>query len=70
LAARGPILAQARTGISMWEHHIHMMEMFRSGEITPSQAAAAWLKIWKAGDRQLKSYRAAVAAAGPSCSLS
>jgi hypothetical protein len=70
LAARGPILAQARTGISMWEHHIHMMEMFRSGEITPSQAAAAWLEIWKAGDRQLKSYRAAVAAAGPSCSLS
>jgi hypothetical protein len=69
LAAHAPVLAQARTGVSMWEHHIHMMEMLRDGKITPAQATAAWLKIWKAGDRQLRSYRAAVAAAGPGCPI-
>lgn len=71
LSARSPVLGLARKGVSTWEHHIHEMEMLRSGEVTPAQAAAAWLKSWKAGDRQMKAYEAGVkdAARAAQCTL-
>jgi len=56
-------LARARKVVGTWDHHVHDMEMLRMGHITPAQATAAWQKNWKAGDKQLKAYEAAIRSA-------
>jgi hypothetical protein len=63
IRARGAALTRARAAVSTWEHHIHDMEMLRTGHITPAQATAAWRKNWKIGAGQLAAYDAATAAA-------
>lgn len=63
-------LARARPALSTWEHHIHDMDALRAGRITPGQAVSMWQHSWKAGNAQLKAYRASVAAtAGAKCTL-
>jgi hypothetical protein len=63
IAARDTVLARARTAVTTWEHHVHDMEMLRMGQITPSQATAAWHQNWKTGARQLAAYEQAAAKA-------
>jgi hypothetical protein len=63
IRARSTALARARTAVTTWEHHIHDMEMLRTGQITPAQATAAWSRNWKVGAGQLAAYDAATAAA-------
>lgn len=70
ITARDTALARARTAVTTWEHHVHDMEMLRMGHITPAQAAAAWKKSWKTGEKQLHAYdRAAAKATKIRCSL-
>ncbi|NYG07410.1 hypothetical protein BJ986_001897 [Phycicoccus badiiscoriae] len=70
ITARTTALAQARTAVSTWEHHVHDMEMLRMGHITPAQAVAAWQKAWKTGANQLAAYdEAAAKATAIPCSL-
>jgi len=70
-AAQEQVLMLARPTVTTWEHHVHDMEKLRRGELTPSQASAAWIKSWKTGERQYAAYDAAAkkAAATP-CNLS
>jgi hypothetical protein len=63
VTSRGEVMRLARTTVATWEHHVHEMEMLRTGQITPAQATAAWQKSWKTGDKQLKAYQAALASA-------
>ena len=63
IRARSTALARARVAVTTWEHHIHDMEMLRTGHITPAQATAAWRKNWKLGADQLAAYDTATAAA-------
>jgi hypothetical protein len=70
VSAADTTLAKARKAVSTWEHHVHDMEMLRMGDITPAQATAAWQKNWKTGQKQLKAYEAAAAAASKiTCTL-
>ncbi|MGO4343008.1 hypothetical protein [Pedococcus sp. 2YAF34] len=70
IKARTTELARARAAVTTWEHHIHDMEMLRTGHITPAQATAAWSKNWRTGAGQLAAYDAAAAAAAKlHCSL-
>jgi hypothetical protein len=70
LPVRSTVLQLARDGVSQWEHHIHEMELMRAGKVTPAQAAAAWRKSWKAGDRKMRAYEAATReAAATRCTL-
>ena len=63
-------LARARPALSTWEHHIHDMDALLAGRITPGQAVTMWQHSWRAGNAQLKAYRASVAAtAGAKCTL-
>jgi hypothetical protein len=56
--ARGAVLARARDAITTWEHHIHDMELFRTGQISPSQATSKWQVNWQTGQRQVDAYSA------------
>ena len=59
VAAHVRALGAARTSIDTWEHHIHDMEMLRSGELSPEDATAMWLSMWQQGVRDLDAYDAA-----------
>lgn len=54
------ILTLADTAVTTWEHHVHDMEMLRTGEITPAQAADKWRTSWRAGNRQLHKFQDAL----------
>ena len=54
------VLGIAELAITTWEHHVHDMEMLRTGQITPAQATAMWQASWRAGNRQLTRYEHAV----------
>jgi hypothetical protein len=70
ITARSGALDRARTAVTTWEHHVHDMEMLRSGHITPAQATAAWNRNWKVGAKQLATYEKAAAQAKKiNCSL-
>lgn len=56
--ARGAVLALARDAITTWEHHIHDMELFRTGQISPAQATSKWQANWQTGQRQVDAYSA------------
>ena len=56
--ARGAVLARARDAITTWEHHIHDMELFRTGQISPAQATSKWQVNWQTGQRQVDAYSA------------
>ncbi|MDI4643248.1 hypothetical protein K9U39_20405 [Rhodoblastus acidophilus] len=49
-------LGAARTSIATWEHHVHDMEMLRSGDLSPEDATAAWLSMWQEGMDDLDTY--------------
>jgi hypothetical protein len=67
---RAMVLQRARTAVTTWQHHVHGMEMLRSGRITPAQATAMWRQNWKTGDTQLRAYETALQNAGKThCSL-
>ena len=55
---RGPVLVRARAAITTWEHHIHDMELLRTGQISPAQATAKWNANWQAGQSELDAYSA------------
>jgi hypothetical protein len=70
-SSRDRALARARKVVATWEHHVHDMEMLRMGQITPAQATAAWQRNWKAGQKELSSYKAAARSAQThDCTLS
>ena len=50
------VLEVAEPAVETWEHHIHDMELLRSGEISPAQAARRWNSSWRAGNSQLDDY--------------
>jgi hypothetical protein len=52
-------LARADAAVTTWQHHIHDMEMLRTGAITPAQATAMWRRNWHTGQRQLAAFEAA-----------
>jgi hypothetical protein len=52
-------LEAARTALRTWDEHIHHMDMLRLGELSPEEATAMWLTMWKRGDRELGAYRSA-----------
>ncbi|MFC4786248.1 hypothetical protein ACT8ZV_17355 [Nocardioides sp. MAHUQ-72] len=52
-------LDTARTSIDTWEHHVHDMEMLRSGRLSPAAATQMWLASWRQGVRELDAYHAA-----------
>jgi hypothetical protein len=56
--ARGAVLARARDSITTWEHHIHDMELLRTGQISPAQATSKWQDNWQTGQRQVDQYAA------------
>lgn len=56
--ARGAVLTRARAAITTWEHHIHDMELLRTGQISPAQATAKWNANWQAGQREVDAYSA------------
>ncbi len=49
-------LEAARIGMTTWEHHIHDMDLFRAGDITPEEATTMWLQSWQAGASELATY--------------
>ncbi|WP_210443328.1 hypothetical protein [Nocardioides sp. SYSU D00065] len=52
-------LEAARTSIRMWAHHVEHMDMLRLGQLSPEDATAMWLSMWRRGDRELDVYQAA-----------
>jgi hypothetical protein len=52
-------LEAARTSLRTWDEHIHHMDMLRLGELSPADATAMWISMWKRGDRDLQAYRTA-----------
>jgi hypothetical protein len=56
-------LTRADAAVTTWQHHIHDMEMLRTGDITPAQATATWRRNWHTGQRQLAAFEAARAQA-------
>jgi hypothetical protein len=69
--ARGAVLARARAAITTWEHHIHDMELLRTGQITPAQATTKWQANWQTGQRQVDAYGATLVVANTlKCPLS
>ncbi len=64
------VIRDAEIAVTTWEHHVHDMEKLRKGELTPSQASAAWQKSWKTGQAQIKTYEASLKqAATARCAL-
>jgi hypothetical protein len=59
VAAHVRALGLAGTSIETWEHHIHDMELLRSGDLSPEEATAQWLSMWQQGIRDLDAYAAA-----------
>jgi len=53
----------ARDAVGTWLHHIHEMEALRNGQATPQQALNAWLRKWRLGAQQLRTYDARTAEA-------
>lgn len=51
------VLARARSSIRMWDQHIQHMDMLRLGTLSPEDATAMWLTMWRQGDRELTAYR-------------
>lgn len=69
--ARGAVLARARDAITTWEHHIHDMELLRTGQISPAQATSKWQINWQTGQRQVDAYGATLLVANTlKCPLS
>ena len=58
VGAEAQALGAARTAMATWEHHIHDMEMLRSGDLSPQDATAMWLSMWQQGMRDLDAYAA------------
>ena len=63
IAQRAKALTRARSAVATWEHHVHDMEMLRTGQLTPAEATAAWRKSWKTGENQIQAYEQAAAKA-------
>lgn len=55
---RDAVLVRARAAITTWEHHIHDMELLRTGQISPAQATAKWNANWQAGQQEVDAYSA------------
>jgi hypothetical protein len=55
-AAGDRVLDVAESAIMTWEHHIHDMEMLRSGQLSPTQATRMWVSNWHKGNRQIDRY--------------
>ncbi len=49
-------MTAAEMALMTWVHHIHDMDALRAGKVTPEQATAMWIKNWKVGAQQLKTY--------------
>ena len=58
-AAGDRVLAAAKTAIATWQHHVHDMEMLRTGQMTAAQATQMWQTSWQAGRDQLVKYNQA-----------
>jgi hypothetical protein len=70
MKSKATALKYAQIAVTTWEHHVHDMERLRQGEITPAEASALWKKSWKTGERQLRTFEAAVEdAASTRCAL-
>jgi hypothetical protein len=51
------VLDSARTSVRTWSRHVHHMDMLREGRLSPEDATAMWLSMWKRGVRDLDEYR-------------
>ena len=69
VAADLRVLSTARSAIGTWTHHVHAMNMLRMGRMSPATATQMWLGMWRRGQQQIGTYRAAVRAAQrePAC---
>jgi hypothetical protein len=67
--ARDEAIEAASVSVTTWQHHMNDMDMLKAGQITPAQATRKWLDSWRAGVRQLDTFRAvhADAARAGSC---
>ena len=67
--ARSQVLAAAETSVGTWRHHIHDMELFRTGRLSAEQATQMWEESWRSGLAELEAYDAAArrAARQPAC---
>jgi hypothetical protein len=54
------VLAAAKTAITTWQHHVHDMEMLRTGHLTAAQATRMWQMNWHLGQRQIAEYGHAI----------
>lgn len=63
VAARNRTLHLASVALATWQHHVMHMEMLRRGEMTPQRAEQLWLQNWMKGNRQVRAYHRAAAAA-------
>jgi hypothetical protein len=53
--------------VASWKHHVHDMELLRTGQLSPAAATERWLASWRTGARQLDRFgtvRRAAADAG------
>ena len=50
------VLAAAGNAITTWQHHVHHMEMLRTGQLSAAQASRMWQMSWQAGKRELVEY--------------
>jgi hypothetical protein len=55
------VLSRARTAINTWSHHVHDMEMLRTGKLSATQAAQMWQMNWQMGQNELIAYDHATA---------
>jgi hypothetical protein len=50
------VLSAAEKAIGTWQHHVHHMEMLRTGQLSAAQASRMWQMSWQAGRRELVEY--------------
>jgi len=50
------VLSRAKTAINTWTHHVHDMEMLRTGKLSATQAAQMWQMNWQMGQDELMAY--------------
>jgi hypothetical protein len=60
-------LAEARTAVRTWKHHVRAMEMLRMGHLSPAAATKMWLASWHKGVDQLRAYQRAAHQVSSTC---
>jgi hypothetical protein len=66
--AREAVLSRARRALATWREHMHHMERWREGTLSPARVVRRWQLNWRASLEELRAYdRAQRAAAGQTC---